>query len=629
MPAASCSDCGGRILLAAQPDTVFGSPDAIVERGVRKATRAVRSWVDELLEAIEDLDDPAAIKRAIDRAAKRFDRDAFAQAFGDASLHGGMLGALDADYEAEEDDLVAPARFGAYVSARYHPILLDTQPRFTHRGIDDAIASFERRSPVTRDVFDAMTDEARTQAFTVAGAASKRVVDTVKRELVRQVAKGAELRDFRKAVNERLESAGWTPRNPSHVETVFRTGAMSAYNGGRYQQQTQPQVLALRPLWQWISVADSRSRVTHKGAHRKVLRADDPWWRRAYPPSGFNCRCRVRSLRMRKGLTIVRGEDMPTPLPDPGWSGGGRRSFSVPSRPASSVAQQPSPPARIPPPRRPRNRPAPKRPAPGLAQQMESAKVRGAQQRLRGGINQTQLVELETADGKTIRAVYKPASGETGLGDTWEEGGFYKREAAAYDLDRALGGATVVPTTIAADLSGSGMGVGSFQEFASDAKTFLKSPLGTVAEAKTANRTTALDFISANCDRHLGNAMIRPDGRCIAIDNGLAFPLQFPEGFRSVPGADLVGLDSDILKRVRGLKLKDLNRILERRGIPKPARRAALVRARHLQQTGRLTRDVLEKVEDPDIAHTIELSFSAPGELIDSAELQTIDKLIK
>lgn len=374
MPAASCSDCGGRILLAAQPDTVFGSPDAIVQRGVRRATKAVRQWVEEILDAVDGLDEPAAIKRAIDRAAKHFDRSAFAEAFGDSSLHGGMLGALDADYEAEEDDLVAPASFGAYVSARYHPILLDTAPRFTHRGIEEAAAAFERRAPVTRDVFDAMTDEARSEAFTVAGAASKRVVDNVKRELVRQVAKGAELRGFRKAVEARLESAGWTPRNPSHVETVFRTGVMQAYNGGRYQQQTQPTVLALRPLWQWISVADSRSRDAHKAAHRKILRADDPWWRLAYPPAGYNCRCRVRSLRHRKGLTVLRGADMPTPLPDPGWRGGRRKSFSVPgsdSKTRPRAKPQPKPKPKVPVPRRRRPKPPPS-PAPKLAQEAQS-----------------------------------------------------------------------------------------------------------------------------------------------------------------------------------------------------------------------------------------------------------------
>lgn len=233
----------------------------------------------------------------------------------DAILHAGMLGALDSDFEAVEDTEVRPVAF----SAR---LLRETDAKFAIHGLDEAITVFEERQVLTPDVFELLSDWARARAFTIAGLMNERMLEDAKRELVRQVAAGADLRDFRKWVEARLESAGWTPANPSHVETVFRTNVMHAYNGGRLRHQTQPSVLEARPYWQWLSVADGRARKAHKRAHQKVLRADDPWWREAYPPAGYNCRCRVRTLRKPNGLRVVTGADMPTPLPDKGFRGG-------------------------------------------------------------------------------------------------------------------------------------------------------------------------------------------------------------------------------------------------------------------------------------------------------------------
>lgn len=319
----------GVVTFAAQPETVNGSPDDLVERGVRAFAPESLALGLEIAKAVDGLTSHKAIRKAINRAAKAWDPARFTASVEPELVHGLELGALDAAWEAAHSERIAPETF----SDLYREALLlkegdpgwTPDPAFSKRPQVEAGKAFIEKEVVTRDVFDAMTTSAQRRAFTVANAATTEIARTVKRELVRQVALGADLRDFKKHALARLESAGWTPANPSHVETVFRTNVMNAYNSGRYRQMTQPAVIALRPYWQILGVDDGppRQRPTHAAASRKVLRADDPFFKRAYPPFGYNCRDRIRSLSKAQGeaIGITDGSTIEN-LPDRGFASG-------------------------------------------------------------------------------------------------------------------------------------------------------------------------------------------------------------------------------------------------------------------------------------------------------------------
>lgn len=325
------------VCLAAQPRSVNGSPDTLIVRGVDATLAVTEQLAEAIVRAVSGKSSARAIEAAIKSTAKGFGTKKLAAPIERELLHGALLGALDSAHEVETGNPVKVETFRAL-----HSQLLASDTGFAGRPIKEAINAFLKKKAVTRDVFDGMEKEAQRRAFTVAGMASDAMVSTVKRELIRQVAVGADLSDFGKNAAKRFEAAGWTPANPSHVETVFRTNVMGAYSGGRVRQMTQPEVLAVRPYWQSLSVGDGppRQRPTHRTF---VLLASDPFWQEAAPPYGFNCRCRLRSLSVKQGASMVQSGSSIHGLPDPGFTSGIGSMFATGSEPSRDPP--PTPPA--------------------------------------------------------------------------------------------------------------------------------------------------------------------------------------------------------------------------------------------------------------------------------------------
>lgn len=295
--------CG---IYLAQPSTIFGSPDEIVQRGVQDGAAVTGAWTKATAKAVSGKTSAQAINDALRRVTKSRPLKQFAEPATQGQIHGGLLGAADAATESADDALPTDS----------------VQFTLLKNTIAEAVKIIEGMEILDPDIIKELEGEARKQGFTIAGITNERMLEVAQRELARQVRLGADLRTFNKFVAESLVNAGFVPANPSHVETIFRTNVMTAYNGGRAAQMQQPIVLRTRPFWQVLTVTDSRQRRTHGAVNRKVFRADDPAWLKAYPPFGFNCRCRVRSLPASYAGTISPGSVLTKNLPDPGFRSG-------------------------------------------------------------------------------------------------------------------------------------------------------------------------------------------------------------------------------------------------------------------------------------------------------------------
>jgi len=138
--------------------------------------------------------------------------------------------------------------------------------------------------------------------------------------------------------------------------------------------------------------------------------------------------------------------------------------------------------------------------------------------RLPWSSNATFLVTV--SDGRrAARAVYKPGAGERGLWDFPD--GLFRREVAAFELDRALG-LGVIPTTV---LRGEApFGEGSLQRFIEADFTEHYFSLREVERHREALRVIAgFDLLANNADRKGGHLLVDRSGHLWAIDNGLSF----------------------------------------------------------------------------------------------------------
>ena len=136
---------------------------------------------------------------------------------------------------------------------------------------------------------------------------------------------------------------------------------------------------------------------------------------------------------------------------------------------------------------------------------------------LHGASNYTFLTRLGPHAPSGLRAVYKPARGESPLWD-FEAGTLYQREVAAYELSKVLGWPSIPPTVVRQTAP---HGAGAMQLFIdADGRHFLGEHK---ALHETWVRVALFDVITNNADRKSGHCLFDPEDHVWVIDHGLTF----------------------------------------------------------------------------------------------------------
>jgi SPP1 gp7 family putative phage head morphogenesis protein len=203
---------------------------------------------------------------------------------------------------------------------------------------DEAIKAFEQRKDLlpTRHWTD-LWEGMHARAFVVAGATDGELLAGLRKAVDDAITKGTTLEQFRQEFDQLVSKHGWshsgTPGWRSRV--IYETNLRTAYQAGRWKQQTSPEMLQRRPYWEYVHGDSVHPRPEHRRWHGQVLRWDDPWWAEHYPPNGWGCKCTVYALNERD--LKRRGKDGPDTAPavtrrdwTPPNPMPGKKSISVP-----------------------------------------------------------------------------------------------------------------------------------------------------------------------------------------------------------------------------------------------------------------------------------------------------------
>lgn len=166
--------------------------------------------------------------------------------------------------------------------------------------------------------------------FTVTKAMQLDVLEDINSAIIDAVAEGKTLYQFKKDLTPTLVKKGWWGEqeqtdpltgekklvqlgSPHRLKTIYRTNMRTARAAGQWgradkHKKTHPYLLyELGP--------SQNHRDEHVGWAGIILPIDDPWWQTHYPPNGFGCKCRVRSVSKHEYQDLIKTKQYLTTAP--------------------------------------------------------------------------------------------------------------------------------------------------------------------------------------------------------------------------------------------------------------------------------------------------------------------------
>lgn len=281
--------------------------DALIARGLPAAlavARAVRRRVELLAKKYPD-DTPAMLLSRARRELRAVE-PVLARVVSDSILAGWMTAARNTAREAlpspttgeGESPLFAfpPAPPKPPSATIPTPAGGDPEPVVRFPAIEAGVRDLSARQVFTPAEYEALADDAKAAAFTVARATTRDAAEAVRAAIVEDVRDGGTLKEFRAKVRDAM---GDSALSDAQVETVYRTQVGLAHATGLRDVLDHPLVSDEFPFVSWSATHDSRVRTHHLEMETNGLDGtsvywiDDPTIQLLWPPFEWNCRCVV------------------------------------------------------------------------------------------------------------------------------------------------------------------------------------------------------------------------------------------------------------------------------------------------------------------------------------------------
>lgn len=168
----------------------------------------------------------------------------------------------------------------------------------------EQISFLRQKRPMPTKVWLDALQGVHDRAFVVAGVTEIAMLEDFQAAIIDAAENGRYVEDFAKDFDRIVAKYGWDYRGERNwrIRTIFETNIRTSFMAGRLRQMRDPDVVKLRPYWQYLH-GDSRTpkvpRKQHLSWNNLVLMWNDPWWETHFPPNDWLCSCGVRTLSRR------------------------------------------------------------------------------------------------------------------------------------------------------------------------------------------------------------------------------------------------------------------------------------------------------------------------------------------
>ncbi len=217
-------------------------------------------------------------------------------------------------------DLYAQAMMTAYLYGRLHIQKQVEEGELIRLAEDDVRVPFEEAedflrsmAAVPRDEYDELSADLKFRAFTIARVGREDVIRRVQKIYQDHLAAGADRYEALQHMDEILDRAGVSERNPWWLQTHYRNNVMSAYGAGRWVQMQESDAVEFLI---YNAMMDGHTTKLCRRMHGTIKAKADPFWRTYYPPNHHGCRSVVapisRPMMRARGLKIstLAGKDI-------------------------------------------------------------------------------------------------------------------------------------------------------------------------------------------------------------------------------------------------------------------------------------------------------------------------------
>jgi len=186
---------------------------------------------------------------------------------------------------------------------------------------EEQLAFFLKKLNLPTERWDDIMRSAHDRAFMVAGAAKADLLNDLRGAVQKRMADGKGLQAFRKEFKDIVLKhgwSGWTGEGSKagwawRTRIIYSTNMATSYAAGRWKQLTHPDLLKLRPFWQYKHADGvAHPRPMHVLWDGITLPYDHVFWLTHFAPNGWLCHCYIIAVDAKAyAAALLAGKGVP------------------------------------------------------------------------------------------------------------------------------------------------------------------------------------------------------------------------------------------------------------------------------------------------------------------------------